>query len=360
MKLFHLPLFLLLPCLAQAQMSIDNITAFNNEGSSNPLLNTFHKEWVKEQDQVKGRVPHSKLVKMQSTTEAMVSFLEDSCFSGTDFSPIWHGEYAIGRFGVQCRSADSRGRLTIMSNDISPLLRYLTVNGKDFAGIRPSTGRQDDYPYFEYDEEDHAQTIYWLITPDRNQLPYIEITRREYLQEARAELIGKKNALIADIKGKTPIRSAAIQEAEKKAALDELNRNYSGADLQVRLRLFSKDYRTDEDYLNNSITTATAALDRTIRLMDSLATRSTAAELNKPAMVSVEAASFQGFEDKEADRNMLVRINPAYYAAGSDKPLLFLVSWSYDPAGPDANIIDRQVREKIDFRQLKSLLGQLH
>ncbi|HVU57697.1 MAG TPA: hypothetical protein VHD83_21695 [Puia sp.] len=358
MKLFYLPLFFLLPYFAQAQMSIDNLTAFNNDGV-NPLLNKAAKAWVKEQDRIDGHVPHSKLVKMQRTTEAMVSFLHDSCFSATDFIPVWHGEYSIGRFGIQCRSVDNRGRLTIMSNDISPMLRYLTVNGKDFAGIRPSTGLQGDYRYFEYEEEDHARTIYWLVTAAQDKLPYIEITRKEYLQEARTELVNKKNSIIADIKLKTPIRAAAIQEAEKKAALDELNNNYSGTDLQVRLRLFAKEYHTDEEYLNSSIAKTTADLDRTIHLMDSISSHSTAVELNKPAMVSVEAAAFHGFEDNETDRNMLVRINPAYYNnTDSDKPLLFLVSWSYDPAGPDASNIDRQVRENIDFRQLRTLLGQ--
>jgi len=356
MKLFYLSLFFLLPHFVHAQMSLDNVTAFNNNGS-NPLLDKAPKEWVKEQDQINGRVPHSKLVKMQIETEAMISFLHDSCFSTTDFTPVWHGEYSTSRFGIQCRSEDSRGRLTIMSNDISPLLRYLTVNGKDLAGIRPSSGLQGDSRYFEYEDEDHARTIYWLITPDSNQLPYIAITRKEYLQEARTELMGKKNSIIADIRLKTPIRSEAIQEAEKKAALDELNNNYSGADLQVRLRLFAKEYHSDKEYLDFSIEKATAALDRTIHLMDSISTHSTSAELDKPAMVSVNADSFHGFEDKEADRNMLVRINPAYYTnTSNDKPLLFLVSWSYDPAGPDASNIDRQVRENIDFRQLKALL----
>jgi len=356
MKLFYTPLLFILPYIAQAQMSIDNV-AFNNDGAASPLLDRSPKEWVKEQDQIDGHISHSKLVKMQNATGAMISFLHDSCFSTTDFTPVWHGEYAVGRFGIQCRSEDNRGRLTIMSNDISPLLRYLSVNGKDLAGIRPPSGLQGDHPYFEYEEEDHARTIYWLITPDSTRLPYIGITRREYLQEALAELLGKKNSIIADIKSKTPIRPVAVQEAEKKAALDELNNNYSGADLQVRQRLFAKEYHTDDEYLKLSIEKATAALDRTIHLMDSLSTRSTAAELDKPAMVSVEATSFAGFEDNQADRNMLVKINPAYYTnTGNDRPLLFLVSWSYDPAGPDASNIDRQVRENIDFRQLKALL----
>jgi len=185
MKLFYLSLFSLLPHFVHAQMSLDNVTAFNNNGS-NPLLDKAPKEWVKEQDQINGRVPHSKLVKMQIETEAMISFLHDSCFSTTDFTPVWHGEYSTSRFGIQCRSEDSRGRLTIMSNDISPLLRYLTVNGKDLAGIRPSSGLQGDSRYFEYEDEDHARTIYWLITPDSNQLPYIDEVRFTYFADAQA------------------------------------------------------------------------------------------------------------------------------------------------------------------------------
>jgi len=296
---------------------------------------------------------------MQHATYAMVSFLHESCFSATDYSPVWHAEYAVGRFGIQCRWEGNRGQLTIMSNDISPLLRYLTVNGKDLAGIRPNSGFQGDARYFEYEDEDHARTIFWLITPDNTRLPYIAITRREYLQEARAELMGKMNSIIADIRSKTPIRSAAAQEAEKKAALDELTNNYSGTDLQVRQRLFAREYHTDEEYLNLCIEKATAALGKTIRLVDSLAAHCTAAELEKPAMVSVETTSFNGFEDKQADRNMLVKINPSFYSnAANDRPLLFLVSWIYDPAGPDASNIDHQVRENIDFRQLKALLGR--
>jgi len=193
------------------------------------------------------------------------------------------------------------------------------------------------------------------VTRQCEQLPYTPITRKEYLQEARAELTNIKNGIIEKIKLRTPVRSAAIQEAEKKAAIDELNHSYSGADLEVRTRLFLRNYQPDEAYLQGSIEKATASLDQTLRLMDNLASRSTSAELNKPAMVSVEAASFRGFEDNAADRNMLVRMNPAYFNANlsSEKAQLFLVSWSYDPAATTTAGIDCQIRENIDFRQLQ-------
>jgi hypothetical protein len=318
------------------------------------------REWVKEEDHVNGRIPRTKLAKMQNAADAMVAFLQDSCFSEGSFSPLWHGEYFSEKFGIQCRSEDNSSRLAIMANDMSPLLRYLTVNGKEIAGIRPADGVQKDCPYIEYETEDHLHIITWLVTDRTGLLPYIPVTRREYLQEARAELNNIRNGIIASIKLKTPIRPEAIQAAEKQASIDQLNANYAGTDLQVRMRLFLQNYQSDEAYLQDNITKATADLDRTLRLMDSLAMRSTTAELNKPAMVSVEAASFRGFEDNAADRNMLVRINADYFKARptDGNARLFLVSWSYDPSGPSTAEIDRQVRGNIDFRQLQDMLDQ--
>jgi len=76
--------------------------------------------WVKEEDHVNGRIPRTKLVKMQGAIYAMVAFLHDSCFSEGDFNPVWHGEYFTEKFGIQCRTEDNKGQLTIMANDISP------------------------------------------------------------------------------------------------------------------------------------------------------------------------------------------------------------------------------------------------
>jgi hypothetical protein len=318
------------------------------------------REWVKEKDQINGRISRTQLTKMQRTAGDMVAFLHDSCFSDIDFSPIWHGEYSSGKFGIQCRTADNKSQLTIMANDFSPLLRYLTVNGKEIAGIRPAAGIQDDCRYFEYENEDQVRTITWLVTNKREQLPYIEISRKEYLQEARAELNKIKDGIIADARIKTPVRGAAIQEAEKKASIDALNSHYAGTDLQVRMRLFLQNYQSDEAYLQDAIHKATVHVDRTLRLMDSLSLRSTAAELNKPAIVSVEAIDFLGFEDNAADRNMLVRMNPTYFNANlsSERAQLFLVSWSYDPGDAGAVSIDRAIRENMDFGQLQDMLGK--
>jgi hypothetical protein len=191
------------------------------------------------------------------------------------------------------------------------------------------------------------------------QLPYIAITRKEYLQEARTELTNIKNTIIAEIKQKLTVRPAAVQEADKKEAIDQLNTTYSGVDLQVRMKQLLRNYRTDEEYLQASTIEGTAVIDHTLHIMDSLLSHLTAKELGQPAVVSVAAADFHGFEDGHTDK-MLIRINNAYfnYASGAETPQLFFVSWQFDPSEPLAADIDRQIQANFDTQKLRALLGK--
>jgi hypothetical protein len=148
-----------------------------------------------------------------------------------------------------------------------------------------------------------------------------------------------------------------MQETDKKAALDQLATLYSGTDLQVRTKMFLNHYKTDEDYQKENIDRGTAELDSTLALMDRLQSRSTSAELDMPAIVSVSAAEFRGFEDGQ-DSKMLIRINPAYLAAAgnADAPRFLLVRWQYDPSEPKAGGIDKQILARFDGRKLKGAL----
>lgn len=91
--------------------------------------------------------------------------------------------------------------------------------------------------------------------------------------------------------------------------------------------------------------------------MDNILHRLSPNELNKPAIVSVPAASFQGFEDGQSDK-MLIRMNPACFGlnVAGEKAQLFLVSWSYNPSDVVTADIDRQIQEHLDCRKLQEML----
>jgi hypothetical protein len=214
--------------------------------------------------------------------------------------------------------------------------------------------------YFEYAGMDGNVTVKrWLITTGIDQLPYVAVTRKEYLQAAKIELATIRTAIISTVKEKVIVRPAAIQEAEKKAMIDQLKNMYTGLALEVRMRQYLKNYRTDEQYLKDNTDKETADVDSTMHLMDNLLTHLSATELGKPAIVSVPAVDFNGFEDGHTDK-MLVRINPTYFNSGlsDEKPQLFLVEWRYDASNAAAADIDQQLMQNFDGRQLKALLGK--
>ncbi|MBS1603804.1 MAG: hypothetical protein JST42_14150 [Bacteroidetes bacterium] len=313
--------------------------------------------WEKQQDHINGRIARATLDKMRLTTGTLAGFLQDSALSIEQYSPVWHGEYfpensgvaSLSRYGISCSffGADGRNKadLLIMANDISPMLGSIVVNYKKFSTIRPTSSPNEPVRF-------------QLVTTDNNHLPYTPISRKEYLQEATADLAATKEDLISRLKAQIPIRSAAVQEAEKANAINEINNTFTGAEREVRLRIFQKNYSSDEDFLKTSIQKHTAGIDSTLHLMDSLLHRP-AAELAKAAIIAGETADFRGFEDGNADASMLVRLNPDFIdrSLSTETPQFFLICWRYNPEEPGAAQLDQQFMQQLDPSRLRDFLG---
>jgi hypothetical protein len=156
---------------------------------------------------------------------------------------------------------------------------------------------------------------------------------------------------------KIPVRSAAVQDAERKAVVDQLKTMYTGTDLEIRVRVYMHSYKSDEEFLKANIAAETAGFRATIRLMDSLSARLSPAELARPAVVSVGAADFRGFEDGQSNY-MLIRMNDAYFSKtiSDETPQVFLVSWHYENANPSTLELERQLTAKLDGRVLQDML----
>lgn len=346
--------------IAAAEPTRNNITVSENLAISNS-------DWSKEEDQVLGSISRSKLARMKAVTGDLVDFLRDTCIGEGVYNPNWHGEYfsernspgAQLRFGVFCHFAEQNADLNITANDFQPLLDQLAVNGQHFLTVRLGDSVNNGILYYaDVAGTPASRTKMWLITTGKA-LPFIPVTRKEYLTEARAELTGIVYSITAGWKLKVPVRSAEVQEAEKNAAISQLRAMYSGSELDVRMRLFVRSYKTDQEYQSENIGNETAGFVATIELMDSLMTHMGAAALAKPAVVTVDAADFQGFEDGTCSY-MLARMNPAYFNDGlsEDKPQLFLVTWHYDPSNLSATVLDKELAEGIGGQGLQGLLSK--
>lgn len=325
-------------------------------------------QWLKEADHVDETISKAKLAKMKEVTGALVDFLQDSALAG-GYSSSWHGEYFSGKnspgaqlkFGMTCHFAAQRADLSITANDLQPLMDQLVVNGQHFLTMRIANSVGEGVlNYTDVAADDSGmRTKRWIVAANKGLLPYTSVTRKEYLIAAKAELTAMVNSIVTGWKMKAPVRSTAAQEAERKAVIDQLKTMYSGADLDIRTRVYVRCYKSDEDFQKENIEKETAGFRETIRVIDSLMAHLGAAQLSKPAVVSVNAADFHGFEDGQTDY-MLIRMNNAYFNNGlsEEKPQIFLVTWQYDPSNETAVQLDTQLAKGMDFEVLQGMLGK--
>ena len=354
-------------------------------------------QFEKTSSLVSGHISRDKLTGMKARTQTLVRLVHN-CLSdenGETPNAIWRGEYLAGRsssgallrFGAQCsyysaaNSADKKAELLLLANDLSPLLGHFSFNGNDYGTLPATVTRRNGCLYFEAPRPegpvrptassgDHP-TSFWLITADSSRLPYIPVTRREFLLETRTLLIRDTNEIATEWRRKLTVRPLAAQEAEKQSQLRQLNALYSGTDLEARTNIFLQNFVSDEAYLQRHITLASDVYCHALRFVDSLL-HSDPSELSRPAVISAGTAdaaltapadpalSFHGFADNLPGSLLLVRPNPAALNPdlGEDKAQFLLLGWRFDPAAPFAAFLDQQLHDNFDGRKIQDLLGK--
>jgi hypothetical protein len=342
----------------------------HKNGNGTPAPKTPNaREWQKEEDHINGHIRANKLAAMKNTAEGIISVFHDSILT-QDVNPVWHGEYfpAVNggpqvHFGVRCVFNDDDNTatdndLTTFANDITPLLGNLTVNGNNYTTVKTAKTVKGNQ-LFEFDTENNLHVKAWLVVADGAAMPYIPVTRKEYLEQAHKELISLREAVDAQVRAKIPVRSAAVQEAEKAQMLRQLRDSYSGAELETRTRVYLRNYIKDEDLVAQTIARSIAGYNGTLALVDNLLHTSSAQMLAQPAVVSVTADNFVGFEDGKANTTTLVRLNPAYFAGSAEQaPKCLLICWRYNPADAHSTGIDSQLDANFAAGSFQNLLAQ--
>ncbi len=253
----------------------------------------------------------------------------------------------------------------ILANYCWMLNDFLTVNGKKYWTLRRPTEVKEGMLYFDYPisssrPDPKGLWVYaWMITYP-GKLPYKPITRKEYLLEARQEVAKTQIEVIEKVKKSTRIRPVAEQEAAKNKEVQYLKKSYP--DNRRGWQRYLEDYQTDEQRLQGTIDHMTKQYQATLRIMDNLLKDLSAEELQKPAVVSVIATAFKGFEDdfKERNANMLIRWDPDYFDKKLSKavPQFFTVLIRENRRELPSVEITRLVKEKFRFDVLSSMLGK--
>ena len=326
--------------------------------------------WKKSDDQISGKFNKLELAKLKPVTETLHTMLQDSIFGTAGLESVWHGDYLADKagnlinYGIDCDFAPA-ATLNVTVNDYSALVGHITIDKKDYMTMPLTTAVRNECPYYEIKGGTTADNVHtpnrnmWLVTARPDVLPYTPISRKEYLEISIGWLNDTKAQIIADVKQRTPVHTTEEQEAAKKRELDELSSRYSGAELQMRTKMFMDHYKSDEDYLKEHVDEATADVDSTISFIRGMIGRLSPATLAQPAIISPTTKEFEGFRDGDPGMVMLVRNNPNFSEPGAtqEKPRYFLITWTGEPGDAAAQTIGAQIAHGLDTRYFKKMLS---
>jgi hypothetical protein len=257
--------------------------------------------------------------------------------------------------------------ITIQANDLRVLRGTLEVNGKTVLTMRRPTTTRDGMLYYEIPRsetsartKDMPVTMAWLVTyPDK--LPYVPVTRKEYLLEATEEVARRQTTDVAAMRKQAVARPAAEQEAQKRKRIEEIERGYTGQAREARISRYLKDYRTDEQRNEALIASVYGNYQKTLELIDGLLRTMPAGDLAQPAIVQDPAVAFKGFLDSRPNFvHMLIRPNPEYFdkRLSPATPQFFTVVVLEEPRLTPSRELVEAFLAKFRFDRVKQMVGR--
>jgi hypothetical protein len=336
--------------------------------------------WQKQADYTTARLPGKLSTEMKKIVGGLASWAQQSSVDSLGCIPVWCGAYFsnksntfpllryemrsgfyVGAAGELSAEPGKESRLVITANDLSVLQQTFSINGNDYLSLPAMQQLYDGVLYNELTAEkeegaEPRQMRTWLIS-FAGSLPYSLLSRREYLAAAKKEIAADKQRMKEDLQQRIPVKTALQEEAEQKREIESIGSMYSGATRDSRVRSYLASYKADSVYFKEMFSDQSAGLDADSLLLDNLLTKSPAEYLEKPAIVSVPAHDFRGFEDAKPGSRVLAKWDMSYFDKNLSlaRPQFMVVSWQYDPADATAAGLDKLI-SGMNYCDLQGLL----
>lgn len=201
----------------------------------------------------------------------------------------------------------------------------------------------------------------------KGMLPYIPVTRKQYLDHSIEHLTEMMNDQIRQV-GDMPLRSLKEQEEEKKKKLEKFEKDF-GKDpkrLKSAVDYYLAGYKTDQEERDGQVKQLTRTWDVILKeYRDELENSRNSGLLDSPAFVldfhpPQPGAAGHIFIDEKQGGNMLVVENPAYLRNDLPKhvPQFMVLHWStHDDHPPEAKF-GEIIKEKFPVEKLAAMIDR--
>jgi hypothetical protein len=239
----------------------------------------------------------------------------------------------------------------------------LDMNGKSYVTLRALFTKKDGYIYYIFDENDKYKREEEYIITYSDKLPFTYMTRKEYITEARADQAKIYEVKTAELKKSYKVRPKAEQEADKQKLIDGFKKSYQGAALTARIEQFNRDYKTDEQRLEEALKFNTSFYEKILSQYDVFLASHDEEYLSQPAIVlPYTRQNFDGFEKNRNDKNLvyILKDNPDYYNKNlpASAPQYLTVLIRHSLSGNQDKMFYDAINRKELLDNLSGILGK--
>ena len=249
----------------------------------------------------------------------------------------------------------------------------------DFAGLAGSPASDDDWTlnglpvntlatktsenwkgYEVYgDIRDRVRTI---LLHREGMLPYIPVTRKQYLERCIAVTTKLHNNII-DFQKQMPVRSPEEEEAEKKAKLEKFEKDF-GKDpkrLKSAVDYYLSGYKSDQQIRDEEVEKAIKIRDAELKKFNDELEKSTKEGLlDSPAFIRVRYNPDMIFDTNHQTGSMLVTDNPDYIRKDlpAHVPQFIVFTWKWHDDYPPHAKYKRLLLEEFPIEKLQAMIDK--
>jgi hypothetical protein len=203
----------------------------------------------------------------------------------------------------------------------------------------------------------------YVLIHRKGELPYIPVTRKQYLDRALIYLNKFYDKMIKSF-DLVPVRSLEEQEALKNKTLDDYKKKY-GSDpkkLQSAVDYYLSSYQTDQQRRDDQENIIVKNKNAVLKLYQDALEKSTADNLlDAPAIVSAlnPTGNAPVFSTEEEGGTMLVTENPEYLRKDlpKDVPQFIVINWQWGTSIQDETL-RKLFEENFEVEKLQAMIDK--
>jgi hypothetical protein len=239
----------------------------------------------------------------------------------------------------------------------------MIINGHPFFMRNPAQGTWKGYELIYVNHVGSTRKLVLLHRP--GELPYIPVTRGQYMEFCIKYLNDYFNEQIKGMTALMPNRSLEEQEAERKKSLDKIDEDYKSnpKNRDIIRKNFLDNHKTDQqkrdETINKIVENKKAAIDRYEKEMEKTRADN---QLSSPAVVRGVAPISDNtpiFSTEAENGMMLVTENPVYIKKNLPKnvPQFIVVLWGFNEAG-SGQFYRRSFEDDFPIEKLQAMIDK--